>query len=719
MTRIAKIHITGFLALLSLTDLSAQIEWVAGTPSVASVGPLTITLNYGLRRSGVVYIVIYNYDNHDVLTSSNVRALAREGPDGPVVSTSVTYVTNRNTNDVLQIEMRVRDPNQIHTIYMVAERLGFLQPFPVRLTAVTLPCIPPNAGTGGTECDLNFALNATPGGGEGLWTVVSGPGSAIFTPNARTPNAIVTVSAYGTYIFRWTELNGVCSGSSEISVSFYQQPHADAGRGGDVCSDSYVLNAASTSDAGTGKWTMTGGTGNARFSPDETSPNATVTVTEYGTKVFTWTVTNGPCQSSSDVTVNFIRQPQADAGTGGEICGLELYLNASMDAGTGTWTRVSGPGRATFSPDAGSPDARVTVSRYGVYVFMWTVVNGPCSASSTISVSFLEQIAANAGTGGDECDRDFQLNAVPGLGSGIWSVVSGPGTAVFSPNASQPDAIVTVSQYGSYDFAWSETTSNCSSADIIRVVFHEPPTVAAGPDLMVCRGNSIQLNASGTGSFSWSPSEPLNNPLISNPVASLSENTLFTVTITDEWGCPDSDQVLVVVKDLPIADAGPDQHLEFIFEADLQAGDLNNDEEGEWSVYSGSGEFTGKNDSNTRVWNLSFGENILIWTVSNGVCPHVADTVRIKVQELLIPTLITPNSDGINDLFFLNGLQSLGRTRLTVFNRWGAMVYNNDDYDNGWDGKHNYNYDLPDDTYFFILNPENTKSINGYIVIRR
>ena len=59
-----------------------------------------------------------------------------------------------------------------------------------------------NAGTGGTECDLNFILNAVPSVGIGLWTMVTGPGIAVFTPSAATPGATVTVSAYGTYTFR-------------------------------------------------------------------------------------------------------------------------------------------------------------------------------------------------------------------------------------------------------------------------------------------------------------------------------------------------------------------------------------------------------------------------------------------------------------------------------------------------------------------------------------
>ena len=135
MVRFAKILTTVFLALLSLIKANAQIEWVEGTPSIASVGPLSITLNYGTKRSGMVYIVVFNYDNKEILSSSEVRYLARGGASGDIVATSVRTIFPSNTNRVMQVTLNVRDPDQIHTIYIVAERYRFLQPYPVKLNA--------------------------------------------------------------------------------------------------------------------------------------------------------------------------------------------------------------------------------------------------------------------------------------------------------------------------------------------------------------------------------------------------------------------------------------------------------------------------------------------------------------------------------------------------------------------------------------------------------
>lgn len=718
MSNISRILALASPALISLIEIDAQPLWVTGMPAVASTGPLSITINYGIDRLGTVYVIVFDYNNTSEYTSSNVRTRAIAGPSGSMVATAVLPVRKGSESQVLQALLAVKEANKLHTVFIVAaDSRSVLQSKPVRLTATTMPCPQAEAGTGGNECDRNFVLNAVPQIGTGTWSKVTGPGNATFSPNTHTPGATVTVTQYGSYTFRWTESGGNCSSSDVVAVNFYQPPLANAGTGGNDCDNTFSLNAVPS--RGTGRWSMTSGTGTAQFLPDPSNPQASVTVSLSGIKEFTWTETNGTCSSTSSVIVNFYQQPLADAGTGGNNCGLQFKLNAIPSVGTGTWTLASGPGNAQFSPNNNTPDALVTVTAFGTYTFRWTEVNNICSNSSTVNVNFMERVAANAGNGGHECDLDFLLNAVPGQGTGTWTKISGPGNATFIPAASQYNARVTVSLPGDYDFAWTEVSSNCSSTDIIRVTFHVLPPVNAGPDFAVCIGKSAQLNAAGTGTFLWSPANLLNNASVSNPVASILTTTHFNVTLTDQWGCRNSDRVTVEVKNTPVANAGPDQVLDYIFESSLSASPPAAGEQGRWSVTEGSGFFTSVTNPATNVKDLGLGMNAFLWTLTNGVCPDMSDTVRIIVKDLIIPTLLTPNGDGKNDQFIIRGIATLGKTGLVVFNRWGVRVYFTATYGNEWDGKDYNGNELPSDTYYFILKPEKSKTLKGYIVIKR
>jgi len=430
------------------------------------------------------------------------------------------------------------------------------------------------------------------------------------------------------------------------------------------------------------------------------------------------TNTNGCTATSTGIANTVNALPTANAGTGGSECDLNFKFNALASIGTGTWTLTLGPGTATFAPDANTATATVTVSEYGTYTFTWTEVNGTCSNSSTITVNFYQRPVANAGTGGEECDLDFALNAIPGNGTGTWTLTSGPGNAIFSPAIHHPDATVTVDQYGTYDFAWTEVNVTCQSIDMVRVVFHALPPVSAGRDTIICKDESVQLQANGEGIFLWEPAAMVNDANISDPDATPGSTTIFKVTLTDQYGCINSDEVEVAVWEQPVANAGPDQVLENLFGTTMEA-ELGINETGTWSVFSGTGEFFDSTYPATTVSNLSLNENGLIWTVTNEVCPVSSDTVFITVNNLVIPTLITPNMDGRNDYFVLRGIETLGKTELIIFDRRGAQVYKNSNYDNGWNGVDYNGNPLTDDTYFFIMKTGKGKSISGYIVIRR
>ena len=109
---------------------------------------------------------------------------------------------------------------------------------------------------------------------------------------------------------------------------------------------------------------------------------------------------------------------------------------------------------------------------------------------------------------------------------------------------------------------------------------------------------------------------------------------------------------------MPVANAGPDQFLYFQYSTTMAAV-LGVNESGVWSVIPAKEYLLMYHDPTSVVNDLDSGENIISWIVTNGVCPADTDKVIINVEDLKIPTLITPNGDTKNEYFVIMGLQSL------------------------------------------------------------
>jgi gliding motility-associated-like protein len=84
-------------------------------------------------------------------------------------------------------------------------------------------------------------------------------------------------------------------------------------------------------------------------------------------------------------------------------------------------------------------------------------------------------------------------------------------------------------------------------------------------------------------------------------------------------------------------------------------------------------------------------------------------TIFVDQCDTKIPNVMTPNGDGKNDTFQISGIEGFRGSSLKVFDRWGKLVFEDDDYKNNWDGKDN-----ADGTYFFIFTRSDGKVTTGH-----
>jgi gliding motility-associated-like protein len=182
--------------------------------------------------------------------------------------------------------------------------------------------------------------------------------------------------------------------------------------------------------------------------------------------------------------------------------------------------------------------------------------------------------------------------------------------------------------------------------------------------------------------------------------------------------------LIVHLHESPVADAGPDQVLEFEFSTYLEASLLPADvatvnAAGRWTLVSGSGQAENPADPYTLVTDLQLGENVFQWTLSSNYCPDVSDQVIITVNDVQTYTVITPNNDGLNDFLVFPGVEDIRGCEIVIFNRWGIEVYRNENYQNNWDGRDHRDRDLIPDTYYYILRIPPDRIIKNFVEIRR
>jgi gliding motility-associated-like protein len=584
-------------------------------------------------------------------------------------------------------------------------------------SVISAPVIGTVTGTTCINQTGSVVLNGLPSGGP--WVITANPGG-LTTSGTGTSTTISGLEA-GIHTFTVTNALG-CISASSANVTINQSSSTPATPTVGTISPptcqsstgSVVLNGLPSS----GTWTLTRYPGTVISAG--TGISTTISGLPSGTYNFSITNSTG-CTSNLSANViipvqtngvNMIVTNPAGVCSPMTVDLTATVITAGSDAGlTFTyWTNAE----ATIAY------ATPSTAAAGTY-YIKGILGSDCFEIKPVTVTISSMADANAGTGGHVCGLDFAFSAIITNGTGTWAKISGPGNMIFTPDNHHPDTHVIVDQFGTYDFAWNINNNSCTSTDIVRVIFHEMPSIDAGKgnDTTICEGTDIQLHASGAGFFSWAPPALFNNPNISDPVATPVSSTTLTVSLTDQFGCESSADIKVNVRNIPLANAGPDQLLESQFSTIMDAVLYNVDETGVWSLISGTGEFNDITNIKASVNGLSPEKNKFLWTVNNGVCPASYDTVMIVIRDLIIPTLITPNMDGRNDYFVIGGFSAQGQMDLVIFDRRGVQVYKNENYDNSWNGIDYNKNPLQEDTYYYILKTNNDQSVNGYIVIRR
>lgn len=433
-------------------------------------------------------------------------------------------------------------------------------------------------------------------GGNGTVTVNSPTAANIeYSINAGATwqtSPVFTVPA-GTYTILARIIGAVCGGSTTVTVT--EPP---------VLTSSAVASTVScANNDGTITITASGGTPAFQYSIDNgvnyQAGNVFNNLPVGNYNNIKVKDVNG-CISNTNAILTLNDTMRLELGIDSTICfgsKITLLPQTNLQTDTFKWTPAAGLDYDTAKNPIASPN---DTTKYYLLA-KW----GICQRTDSITINVKHKPIADAGRDTTICYKTNALlvgNAtnLSGTVNYSWS----PPDSLNTPNAASTIARIDTTRM----FTLTVTDNygcNFSVSDSMWVTMMPPLVVFAGNDTNAIKGRPHQLQASGGTNYVWSPAGPLNNPFIANPLATLYNDTYFTVTVTDAIGCTDDDDVFIKVYE------GPNYY---------------------------------------------------------------------------VPNAFSPNGDGLNDIFrpIPVGIQST--TYFRVFDRFGNLMFETNKWMEGWDG---------------------------------
>ena len=219
-------------------------------------------------------------------------------------------------------------------------------------------------------------------------------------------------------------------------------------------------------------------------------------------------------------------------------------------------------------------------------------------------------------------------------------------------------------------------------------------------------------------------------------VMGLEDGDMITWTLSNETCGEYSTASLTISIPMPPMTTATDDAFTILNSETVTGNVTGNDtpNDGTVTVIAGPASGTGNIDANGNITytpNDGFvGNDQFIYELCNTDCPDAPcdqATVNITVNQdpsnldCMVPDVISPNGDGLNDLFKIE-CADFKSVNLKIFNRWGDLVFEADNYNNDWGGEHD-GADLPPGPYYYIFEEtgpaDNPEPTTGCVSIAR
>lgn len=329
--------------------------------------------------------------------------------------------------------------------------------------------------------------------------------------------------------------NQIIIKQDSIKITVVPKPLINASSSiGTICqADSVQLNANGASNF---SWSPSNGLSNSNVANPKASPLSTTTYIVTGFNVV-------GCFDSKQITITVLPKPQITKSADADICkNSNVQLSAAAVGAVGfNWIPAASLNNPSISNPVATPIATTT------YVVTVTGANG-CSKQDSVKVIVRPKPSVSVRADTTVCNTVPVVLTTSNVGATTFSWL--PISGLSSPVIANPVATPSVTT------RYLVTATNavgCSDTASMLLTINNGPTITKSSNATICKDSILQIAASGINavSYSWTPTNGLNNSFIANPLANPISTTNYSVTVTGANGCSQKDSVLVTVLSKP------------------------------------------------------------------------------------------------------------------------------------------------------------------------
>jgi gliding motility-associated-like protein len=376
------------------------------------------------------------------------------------------------------------------------------------------------------------------------------------------------------------------------------------------------------------------------------------------------------------------------------IVGTDLGPDDTICPGQSiTLQSINSPLTTTFQWQNGSTNASLVASTAGEY---WLKESNACGFERDTFNLVVRSLVQGTDLGPDDTlcvGESVTLSSINALST----------TTSIEWQDGSHGATFTASTTGTY---WIKETNLCGfERDTFNLIIDNPIVGSnLGPDDTICQGQSITLfanNATATTKFEWQDG---------STNSTLDAGTTGLYWLNETNACGSARDTFLLITEMPIqgTDLGKNKIFCLGKSIVLSSSNLDPKVKIEW-----------QNGSHDLVQVIN--KPGIYWIAESNTCGTVTDSIKLEglncsYINLVIPNLVTPNGDGLNDLFVPIESYGIASMYTEIYNRWGVKVYETENLYIEWDSK-----DITDGVYYWsihykdVLNSE--RDLKGYVQV--